>query len=32
MFAPPQKKLPLTMLSQAMQEGGSQLGDESLIG
>ncbi|XP_031168323.1 rho GTPase-activating protein 17b isoform X3 [Sander lucioperca] len=26
------KKLPLTMLSQAMQEGGSQLGDESLIG
>ncbi|XP_024920545.1 rho GTPase-activating protein 17b isoform X2 [Cynoglossus semilaevis] len=27
-----QKKLPLTALSQAMQEGGSQLGDESLIG
>ncbi|XP_054463617.1 rho GTPase-activating protein 17b isoform X2 [Anoplopoma fimbria] len=26
------KKLPLTTLSQAMQEGGSQLGDESLIG
>ncbi|XP_041851972.1 rho GTPase-activating protein 17b isoform X5 [Melanotaenia boesemani] len=26
------KKLPLTSLSQAMQEGGSQLGDESLIG
>ncbi|KAL7377719.1 hypothetical protein ABVT39_003503 [Epinephelus coioides] len=26
------KKLPLTMLSQAMQEGGSQLGDEGLIG
>ncbi|XP_019737035.1 rho GTPase-activating protein 17b [Hippocampus comes] len=26
------KKLPLTALSQAMQEGGSQLGDESLIG
>ncbi|KAF1379457.1 hypothetical protein PFLUV_G00176250 [Perca fluviatilis] len=26
------KKLPLTMLSQAMQEGGIQLGDESLIG
>ncbi|XP_044186270.1 rho GTPase-activating protein 17b isoform X3 [Thunnus albacares] len=26
------KKLPLTMLSQAMQEGGGQLGDESLIG
>ncbi|KAM9785204.1 rho GTPase-activating protein 17b isoform X4 [Syngnathus typhle] len=25
------KKLPLTTLSQAMQEGGSQLGDESLI-
>lgn len=28
----PQKKLPLTSLSQAMQEGGGQLGDESLIG
>ncbi|XP_033827017.1 rho GTPase-activating protein 17b isoform X3 [Periophthalmus magnuspinnatus] len=27
-----QKKLPLTALSQAMQEGGSQLGDESMIG
>ncbi|XP_017277319.1 rho GTPase-activating protein 17b isoform X3 [Kryptolebias marmoratus] len=27
-----QKKLPLTSLSQAMQEGGTQLGDESLIG
>ncbi|XP_029944645.1 rho GTPase-activating protein 17b isoform X3 [Salarias fasciatus] len=27
-----QKKLPLTALSQAMQEGGGQLGDESLIG
>ncbi|XP_013882507.1 rho GTPase-activating protein 17b isoform X2 [Austrofundulus limnaeus] len=26
------KKLPLTSLSQAMQEGGGQLGDESLIG
>ncbi|CAB1448068.1 unnamed protein product [Pleuronectes platessa] len=26
------KKLPLTTLSQAMQEGGVQLGDESLIG
>ncbi|XP_018526571.1 rho GTPase-activating protein 17b isoform X3 [Lates calcarifer] len=26
------KKLPLTALSQAMQEGGGQLGDESLIG
>ncbi|XP_029913868.1 rho GTPase-activating protein 17b isoform X2 [Myripristis murdjan] len=26
------KKLPLTALSQAMQDGGSQLGDESLIG
>ncbi|XP_060946640.1 rho GTPase-activating protein 17b isoform X2 [Limanda limanda] len=26
------KKLPLTTLSQAMQEGGGQLGDESLIG
>ncbi|XP_068574544.1 rho GTPase-activating protein 17b isoform X2 [Cebidichthys violaceus] len=26
------KKLPLTTLSQTMQEGGSQLGDESLIG
>ncbi|KAM6965775.1 rho GTPase-activating protein 17b isoform 1-T2 [Tautogolabrus adspersus] len=26
------KKLPLTALSQAMQEGGTQLGDESLIG
>ncbi|KAI1883939.1 hypothetical protein AGOR_G00221240 [Albula goreensis] len=26
------KKLPLTALSQTMQEGGSQLGDESLIG
>ncbi|XP_070704587.1 rho GTPase-activating protein 17b isoform X3 [Pempheris klunzingeri] len=26
------KKLPLTTLSQAMQEGGIQLGDESLIG
>ncbi|XP_068434890.1 rho GTPase-activating protein 17b isoform X2 [Clinocottus analis] len=26
------KKLPLTTLSQAMQEGGSQLGEESLIG
>ncbi|KAM9843439.1 rho GTPase-activating protein 17b isoform 3-T3 [Aulostomus maculatus] len=26
------KKLPLTTLSQAMQEGGTQLGDESLIG
>ncbi|KAM4598447.1 rho GTPase-activating protein 17b isoform 3-T3 [Polymixia lowei] len=26
------KKLPLTGLSQAMQDGGSQLGDESLIG
>ncbi|XP_034749699.1 rho GTPase-activating protein 17b isoform X2 [Etheostoma cragini] len=26
------KKLPLTTLSQAMQEGGSQLGDESLFG
>ncbi|XP_051905010.1 rho GTPase-activating protein 17b isoform X3 [Hippocampus zosterae] len=26
------KKLPLTALSQSMQEGGSQLGDESLIG
>ncbi|XP_077389000.1 rho GTPase-activating protein 17b isoform X2 [Festucalex cinctus] len=26
------RKLPLTALSQAMQEGGSQLGDESLIG
>nr|XP_046272261.1 rho GTPase-activating protein 17b isoform X4 [Scatophagus argus] len=26
------KKLPLTALSQAMQEGGSQLGEESLIG
>ncbi|XP_061605383.1 rho GTPase-activating protein 17b isoform X3 [Phyllopteryx taeniolatus] len=26
------KKLPLTALSQAMQEGGAQLGDESLIG
>ncbi|XP_036944874.1 rho GTPase-activating protein 17b isoform X3 [Acanthopagrus latus] len=26
------KKLPLTSLSQAMQEGGNQLGDESLIG
>ncbi|XP_029997498.1 rho GTPase-activating protein 17b isoform X2 [Sphaeramia orbicularis] len=26
------KKLPLTALSQAMQEGGSQLGDDSLIG
>ncbi|XP_042360184.1 rho GTPase-activating protein 17b isoform X3 [Plectropomus leopardus] len=26
------KKLPLTMLSQAMQEGGGQLGEESLIG
>ncbi|XP_063759472.1 rho GTPase-activating protein 17b isoform X2 [Eleginops maclovinus] len=26
------KKLPLTALSQAMQEGGSQLGDEGLIG
>ncbi|KAM9746151.1 rho GTPase-activating protein 17b isoform 3-T5 [Menidia menidia] len=26
------KKLPLTALSQAMQEGGNQLGDESLIG
>ncbi|XP_047427830.1 rho GTPase-activating protein 17b isoform X3 [Mugil cephalus] len=26
------KKLPLTSLSQTMQEGGSQLGDESLIG
>uniref|UniRef100_A0A667ZL21 Rho GTPase-activating protein 17 n=1 Tax=Myripristis murdjan TaxID=586833 RepID=A0A667ZL21_9TELE len=31
-FFPPQKKLPLTALSQAMQDGGSQLGDESLIG
>uniref|UniRef100_A0A674DRM1 Rho GTPase activating protein 17b n=1 Tax=Salmo trutta TaxID=8032 RepID=A0A674DRM1_SALTR len=28
----PQKKLPLTALSQAMQDGGSQLGEESLIG
>lgn len=28
----PQKKLPLTALSQAMVEGGSQLGEESLIG
>ncbi|XP_071385918.1 rho GTPase-activating protein 17b isoform X2 [Centroberyx affinis] len=28
----PQKKLPLTALSQAMEDGGSQLGDESLIG
>ncbi|XP_034076037.1 rho GTPase-activating protein 17b isoform X2 [Gymnodraco acuticeps] len=27
-----QKKLPLTTLSQAMQEGGSQLGDDGLIG
>ncbi|KAJ3601728.1 hypothetical protein NHX12_032695, partial [Muraenolepis orangiensis] len=27
-----QKKLPLTSLSQAMQEAGSQLGEESLIG
>ncbi|XP_047015387.1 rho GTPase-activating protein 17a isoform X4 [Ictalurus punctatus] len=27
-----QKKLPLTALSQAMQDGGSQLGEESLIG
>lgn len=27
-----QKKLPLTTLSQTMQEGGGQLGDESLIG
>ncbi|XP_052359716.1 rho GTPase-activating protein 17-like [Oncorhynchus keta] len=26
------KKLPLTALSQAMQDGGSQLGEESLIG
>ncbi|CAL9693372.1 unnamed protein product [Knipowitschia caucasica] len=26
------KKLPLTALSQAMQEGGGQLGDESMIG
>ncbi|XP_055008322.1 rho GTPase-activating protein 17b isoform X2 [Boleophthalmus pectinirostris] len=26
------KKLPLTALSQAMQEGGSQLGEESMIG
>ncbi|XP_071385917.1 rho GTPase-activating protein 17b isoform X1 [Centroberyx affinis] len=26
------KKLPLTALSQAMEDGGSQLGDESLIG
>ncbi|CAN9505866.1 unnamed protein product [Ophioblennius macclurei] len=26
------KKLPLTALSQAMQEGGAQLGDESLMG
>ncbi|XP_075942164.1 rho GTPase-activating protein 17b isoform X3 [Anarhichas minor] len=26
------KRLPLTMLSQTMQDGGSQLGDESLIG
>ncbi|KAK7940332.1 hypothetical protein WMY93_003658 [Mugilogobius chulae] len=26
------KKLPLTTLSQVMQEGGSQLGDESMIG
>ncbi|XP_061555889.1 rho GTPase-activating protein 17b isoform X5 [Phycodurus eques] len=26
------KRLPLTALSQAMQEGGAQLGDESLIG
>uniref|UniRef100_A0A671N1R3 Rho GTPase-activating protein 17-like n=1 Tax=Sinocyclocheilus anshuiensis TaxID=1608454 RepID=A0A671N1R3_9TELE len=27
-----QKKLPLTALSQAMQDGGNQLGEESLIG
>lgn len=27
-----QKKLPLTALSQTMQEGGGQLGDETLIG
>ncbi|MCJ8738461.1 hypothetical protein PDJAM_G00036050 [Pangasius djambal] len=27
-----QKKLPLTALSQAMQDGGSQLGEDSLIG
>lgn len=31
-YLPPQKKLPLTTLSQTMQEGGTQLGDESLIG
>lgn len=29
---PAQKKLPLTGLSQAMQDGGNQLGEESLIG
>uniref|UniRef100_A0A3Q3D3F9 Rho GTPase activating protein 17a n=1 Tax=Hippocampus comes TaxID=109280 RepID=A0A3Q3D3F9_HIPCM len=29
---PPQKKLPLTALSQAMVEGGNQLGEDSLIG
>lgn len=28
----PQKKLPLTSLSQAMVEGGNQLGEDSLIG
>lgn len=27
-----QKKLPLTSLSQTMQEGGGNLGDETLIG
>lgn len=31
-FACVQKKLPLTALSQTMQESGGQLGDESLIG
>lgn len=29
---PPQKKLPQTSLSQAMVEGGNQLGEDSLIG